>query len=162
MGMEGRGWQEAASTPPCPAWNPCSPGLSFPALQGSGWGQELSPQTHEQSSGLGDTVLEGSTHCTPAPGQGCPITWEVWGLLPMGHSHLGRGVPAWRGVAGGTRERMSEKRSAQGTKACGSSQQLGEGGTGPMGPPPCSDTHLGTVSPPKPHTHVEKTSPFSH
>lgn len=30
----------------------------------------------------------------------------------------------------------------------------GEGGTGPMGPPPCSDTCLGTASPRQPRSHV--------
>lgn len=112
MGMEGRGWQKAASTPPCPAWSPYSPGL-LQLCRALGGGQGLSPQTRGQSSGLGEAVLGESTHCSPAPRQGCPITWEEWGLSPMGHSHLGWGVPAWWGVAGGTRARMSWKHSAQ-------------------------------------------------
>lgn len=82
MGMEGRGWQKAASTPPCPAWSPYSPGL-LQLCRALGGGQGLSPQTRGQSSGLGEAVLGGSTHCSPAPRQGCPVTWEEWGLSPM-------------------------------------------------------------------------------
>lgn len=104
-GGKGWEWKEGGGKrhPTLPCLEPLFTGAFL--CRARGGGQELKPQTGGQSSG-GSAGRKHPLH----PGQGCPITGEEWGLSPMGHSHLGRGVPARRGVAGDTRELMSGKR----------------------------------------------------
>lgn len=95
--------------PTLPCLEPLFTG-AFPALQGTGRGAGAEPPDPwaKLRAWGGSAGREHPLH--PCTSQGCPVTWEELGLSPMGHSHLGRGVPARWGVASGTRGRMSGER----------------------------------------------------
>lgn len=129
-----------------------------------GWGTGLSPPTPGQGSGLGAELKWGQRWWQGqpvAPLRGAGLSCPLGG---MGFVTDGSQPPsgAWQGAAGGTRARISGNHSAQraGITALGGQRLVylpnkpGAGGTGPTGPPPCSDARLGTASPRQPQTHV--------
>lgn len=171
-GREGRGRRGGCQHPTLPCLGaPIYQGFPSSALsawsRAPGQGMGLSPQTRGQSSGLGAELRGGSAGGGSSPlhlslGQGCPVPQEGMGFVtdgswpPSGGEHQPGGVrPAALapGSAGSAQPGALASRPGK-QRLVYLPNKPGEGGTGPTGPPPCSDARLGMASPHQPQTHV--------